>query len=325
MTANESNEGPVGTLLSQPILIPLDGSDVAEGILPYVSQIAKKEDNPLVLLSVVDDDAIEYPSSILISPSSSHPEVGITYRKQIEETARSHALDKLNGIADSLREEGLAVEARATLGRPSEEILRVAEEEGCRLIAMSTHGRNAIARGILGSVTDRVLHSSSTPVLTITPERAENFRNGRGETLKTILVPLDGSELAERALPYAEELARFLSLDVLLVRVVSFHPAFHTEFGARLADLGEAVVEESAQYLSGVSKQLEDAGLTVQTRVLRGTAARVLLEVARDTPGSLIAITTNARSGLSRWVMGSVAEALARGSGDPVLIVRPSS
>ena len=324
MTMNENNHEPGLKYLSGPILVPLDGTEVAKGILPWVSGVAKKANAPLVLLTVVDPQGIEYPSGLSLPSESSHGGDLTIYRDQIEEGARIHALDTLNQTAMSLREEGVSAQPEATLGNPAEQILRVSEEKGCGLIAMSTHGRNLIGRSILGSVTDKVLHASSVPVLAVAPEKAKMYHE-EGETLTTVVAPLDGSELAERALPYVEDLARALSLEVLLVRVVTIeHPSYYyTESAIRLPDFTEDMVREADRYLAGVSRTLKDKGLTVRHRVLRGAAAAALLNLAHETPRNLIAMTTHGRSGLTRWMMGSVAEALIRGSGDPVLVVRP--
>ena len=321
MTMQQSVEGPVTTFLSQPILVPLDGSDVADGIVPYVSQIAKMGNAPLVLLTVVDVDALDYPNWVSTLQPTSDMEAGHTYKHRFEENARIHAYDKLKKMAAGLENEDITVEVRATVGRPAEEILRLADEEGCGLIAMSTHGRNAITRGILGSVTDKVLHASDAPVLTIAPERARKYQED-GASLETIVVPLDGSEFAERALPYAEKLASLLSLGILLARVVRFERPHYTDSGIELPNLTEQLVDEASEYLNRISKKLGSRGLKVGTRVLRGAPAPVLLDLAHKTPQSFIAMTTHARSGLSRWMMGSVAEALVRGSGEPVLLVR---
>ena len=321
MTMQQSVEGPVTTFLSQPILVPLDGSDVADGIVPYVSQIAKMGNAPLVLLTVVDVDALDYPNWVSTLQPTSDMEAGHTYKHRFEENARIHAYDKLKKMAAGLENEDITVEVRATVGRPAEEILRLADEEGCGLIAMSTHGRNAITRGILGSVTDKVLHASDAPVLTIAPERARKYQED-GASLETIVVPLDGSEFAERALPYAEKLAGLLSLGISLARVVRFERPHYTDSGIELPNLTEQLVDEASEYLNRISKKLGSRGLKVETRVLRGAPAPVLLDLAHKTPRSFIAMTTHARSGLSRWMMGSVAEALVRGSGEPVLLVR---
>ncbi len=314
-------------VLSQPILVPLDGTDVAEGILPYVSEIARKANVPLVLLAVVDPGAIDYPTSLPPLYPSAVREAGILYRDQVEESSKEHALHSLNAIALRLQDQGLKVETRASVGNPAEEILRVAGEE-CGLIAMSTHGRNLIGRSILGSVTNKVLHSSSVPVLTITPDKAKKYQEEEDAALTTIVVPLDGSKLAERVLPCVEELARLLSLEILLTRVVRVeYPSYYTyaEFATRIPHFTADMAREALGYLERVSEGLKRKNLSVRHQVLRGDPAPALLDLAHETSRNLIVTTTHGRSGLSRWMMGSVAEALVRGAGAPVLVVRPQS
>lgn len=324
MTMIESSQETPLKSLSGPILTPLDGTDITDGILPWVSRIARQLNSPLILLTAIDPDDIGYPFGMPTHSPLSTGQEWTTFRNQLEENARSHALDRLNALASLLKDQGMAAEARVVLGNPAEQILRVSEAEGCGLIAMSTHGRNLIGRSLLGSVTNRVLLSSAVPVLTVTPDKAKMFEEAETDPT-TIIAPLDGSELAEMALPYIEELAGVLSLEVLLVRVVILeHPAyFYTDFGEKLHDFTEDMVAEAERYLDGVSQDLRNRGLKVRRLVLRGAAAPVLLNLARETPRNLIAMATHGRSGLTRWMMGSVTDALIRGSGDPVLVVRP--
>ncbi len=315
--ATSANNGETSPkLLSQPILVPLDGTDIAKEILPYVSQLALKEDTPLVLLTVVDPDDIEYPTG---STGGREP----VHRYQIEENIKIQALSQLNEVLEGLQAKGLQAQATTAVGRPAEEIMRAATAEGCGLIAMSTRGRNAIGRGILGSVTDKVLHSSSVPVLTFTPLESADPQDEHATTLSTAVVPLDGSALAETVLPYAEELARVLSLDIRLVRVVKTgHPFSYPEMAATLPDPTDELVREARSYLSRIAQDLRASGTGVQSQVLRGAPASALLDFAQETPQNLIVMTSHGRSGLSRWVLGSVTEALVRGSGDPVLVVQ---
>ena len=319
MDPNQTGQRAGIGCLSGPILVPMDGTELSQGILPWVARIAGQANAPLILLTAVDPGGIEYPPA----GSSTQQDWG-TFRNQVEENSRTHAQDALQAVVEWLRIRGVSAEGRATLGNPAEEIVRVSEDTGCGLIAMSTHGRNLIGRSIMGSVTDRVLHSASVPVLTISPDRAREYQD-EGTTLNTVVVPLDGSELAELALPYAEELAAVLSLEVLLVRVArTDHPAFsYAEFAGRMPDFASELVGEAARYLEAVSVGLRNRGLTVRHQVLRGAPAPALLDLAQETPRNLIAMTTRGRSGLTRWMMGSVAEALIRGSGDPVLVIRP--
>ena len=321
MDSKNAQAGAQG-LLSRPMLVPLDGTDVAAGILPYVSEVARRGNAPLLLLGVVDPAAVHYPPGTAERPSSESGETGILYRDQIESAAKGNAADELEGVAAGLREQGITVDVRSSIGNPAEEILRVADEEGCGIIAMSTHGRNAIARGILGSVTDKVVHASTLPVLTVTPERAKRYGSEEGASLSTVMVPLDGSDLSERALPFAVQLVRALSTELLLVRAVSLDSPSYA-YGAHmgLADVHAQVVPAATEYLDGVAERLKRQGVRARFKVLRGSAPQALLDFAQETPNDLIVMTTHGRSGLSRWLMGSVGEAMVRASGDPVLII----
>lgn len=342
ITAEKANTGA----LSRPILVPLDGTDVSEGILPYVSQLAKGANVPLLLHGVVDPDTIYYPvpkefpeSSQRLMPSGTYwpiisdtqppppsASLGAVHRDQVESAELDRAQGMLRDIAGRLRDEGVKTEFKATIGHPATEILRVAEQEKCGLIAMSTHGRNPIGRAILGSVTDRVIHSSTLPVLAVTPEKAKMYEEREGVALTSVLVPLDGSEFAELALPYVEQLARSLPLEVLLVSAIAEENPSYIDGGQTgLREVSGQLEEDAAEYLDGVSERLRDKGMTVQSRVIRGSPAQALVSLAQDTPNDLVAMTTHGRSGLSRWMMGSVAEAMIRASGDPVLVVRPSA
>ena len=169
------------------------------------------------------------------------------------------------------------------------------------------------------------MHTSHVPTLTISPERAHSY--GRDEeVISRILVPLDGSELAEAALPLAESLARALSLEMVLVRAVR-SPTVSTPYSATFldhtdsADLDSRVEAEANTYLEETAERLHAKGLDVRTTVTSGAPAQRLIEAARETPDVLVVLTTHGRSGVDRWVLGSVAEALVRASGDPVLVV----
>ncbi len=322
----------------QKILVPLDDSEVAAGILPYVVQIAKKAGAPLALHTVIDTGSIEVPISGLLPPpsassttahGSAHRQEAATeyatiYREHIEANLQAQAKSRLDSIVRRLASEnGIDATASTSIGRPEEKITQVAKEEDCGLIAMSTHGKNAMGRAILGSVTDKVVHSSDLPVLTVSPEKAREFHADDGASITRLILPLDGSALAEGALPFAKSLAQTLSLEAALVRVVRMeHPAsVYTEAGVKLPDFTEELERQAAAYLDRTAQRLRDDGLIVQTHVLRGAPAPVLVDFARKTPQSIIVMSSHGRSGLTRWLMGSVAEALVRASGDPVMII----
>ncbi len=303
------------------ILVPLDGSKLAEGILPYASLLAKGLDIPLQLLAVIDHDTLK--ETLESFPADERPSPS-----QVCQAAEAAAQKRLQEVAAGLADDGVQASSVVADGKPAEQIVRVADQEGCDLIAMSTHARSALVRGILGSVTDKVIHSSHLPTLTITPERAERYSQ-HGMTMSSIMVPLDGSPLAETALPYAEGLARKLSLEVVLVRAAHL-ASVRTPFSAGLLALEsidvDAIVEaQVVDYLKNIAGMLRAKGLNVRWTLLRGAPAWAIDELAQETPQDMIALATHGRSGLNRWMLGSVSEAVIRYSGDPVLVIPPTS
>jgi nucleotide-binding universal stress UspA family protein len=144
-----------------------------------------------------------------------------------------------------------------------------------------------------------------------------------------IIVPLDGSELAEHALAHAQELAKALSAPVHLLRIVDVtRLERYGAYGLALeyAGLSEVATEEeraSREYLDGVSSRVSETGLTVTTEIARGLVVPLLTEIAQ--PADLIVMASHGRSGISRWFLGSVAEEVVRKSASPVLIVRAAA
>ena len=290
------------------ILVPLDGSDQSEAILPYVSKVSTGLGATVVLLSVLDQGSLG---------------VGRSYFSRLYQRVESGAREGLEATARSLTEIGVAVEEVVASGRSAEEIVRAADAHECSLIMMSTHGRNALARGILGSVTDAVMHSANIPVLTMTPERAATYR-GEDSTLASVLVALDGSNLAETILPYVTDLASRLSLDILLVRgVPPIHAFWMDHLPEELSEEQEQAETDARDYLEKTAARLSGSGLNVQWRLLAGHPATAIVELAREMPHDIVALATHGRSGIARLAMGSVSEAVIRGTGDPVLVVRP--
>lgn len=330
-------------------LVPLDGSRLAEGILPYVSQLAKGLDMPLVLLSVVDPDAVELPERLRVPPAPDVVPVGLNiayvsrrttaeqppphpyepggppYVSQMLDNAQTELKRRLEEKVSQLSKQGVKARSVTSLGKPAEEIVRIAEREGCDLIAMSTHGRSALGRGILGSVTDKVVHSSHVPTLTITPERAEHYH--KGAAINAIMCPLDGSPLAETALPYVEALAQRMSLEVMLVRVLKLGGIYSAYISGypypNATELEAEIQADATHYLRTISETLKSRGLKVGWRLLKGAPAPSIVDLAHKEPQDLIVLSTHGRSGLTRWVIGSVADAIIRTSGDPVLVIPP--
>ena len=149
---------------------------------------------------------------------------------------------------------------------------------------------------------------------------------------KMILVPLDGSELAELVLPHVEMLAKtgVEPAEVVLLRVCELARMVMGGYGeavGQMAILTEqaaaACKADAVEYLAAMEKRLKEKGLKVRTVLLEGDSANEILEYATNNPVDLIAMGTHGRSGISRWAYGSVASKVLRGIATPLLLVTP--
>lgn len=140
---------------------------------------------------------------------------------------------------------------------------------------------------------------------------------------KRVMVPLDGSRLAEGILPFILQIAGPLDLEVVLVRVVQpiLSPAL-AGAGAVVVDDVPARLREAREYLAPVAADLRGRGVRVTTDARHGEPVTELVAAARDAGADLIAMTTHGRSGLGRLLFGSVAEAVLRQANVPVLMMR---
>jgi nucleotide-binding universal stress UspA family protein len=297
------------------ILVPLDGSALAQTILPYVMALAKGFRSRVILFHVAET-ALD-----LEAPEQK------TYVDETVERIRPLAENYLAGVVDEFRKEGIDVEANVVKGRAAAQIVGYAEQEDVGLIALSTHGRSGLARLVMGSGIDKILRACEQPVLLVRPRDEATGGEAAGR-LSKIIVPLDGSNAAEAALPFAEELAKALGLEVILVQVIGIETTVH--FGPTApdswpvpSDVLQRLDVVASGYLKGLAKQLEDKGLAVEWEVLRGSAGSRIVEFAKETPDCLVAMTTHGRSGFRRWVMGSVTDEVVRHTGEPVLVMRP--
>jgi nucleotide-binding universal stress UspA family protein len=222
------------------------------------------------------------------------------------ETVVSHDLKEAEAYLDGVQSAFEAPSRRVIRdGRPAETILAVAEEQEASLIAMSTHGRTGLSRWLFGSVAEEVLRSAPVPLLL-----TRSFpRPGADAIPRRILVPIDSGELSLLGVDPAIELATTFAAHVVLLHVMPDHPPY-----------GEPVYPVREAF-----DRFRTAGLTVEPVLRRGDAAAEILSVARDQKVELIAMATHGRTGVSRFVEGSVAEKVTRGSDVPLLLVRVPS
>jgi nucleotide-binding universal stress UspA family protein len=296
------------------MLIPLDGSKLAENVLSYARALARALDLRIELLSVVD--AMDFARAA---------NAGLARDVDaIIEAVTRESKQYLEGIARSFG--GTKVSYAVEHGVADKIIIDSAASDKDTLIAMATRGRSGIHRWLMGSVAEKVLRGAINPLLLV---RGDEEGKSEGEaTLKSIVVPLDGSKLAESVLPRAVDLAKKLSLKIVLTRAYQI-PLSAAYAGAEAPyipnqdALLNLVREEAGAYLEEKVNELHQNGIdNVSSILLVGSGADEIIDLARSTPDNLIAMCTHGRSGVTRWALGSVTEKVVRHSGDPVLVVR---
>jgi nucleotide-binding universal stress UspA family protein len=203
------------------------------------------------------------------------------------------------------------------------------EEFAIDLVVMGTHGRGLVGRALLGGVTAKVVRLSPRPVLAVRWSGAQ-IRTPWGKVLVAprppdagprfahLLVPLDGSALAEAILPVVRSLARTFGSALTLVQVVE--PVAYPMIDA--TGVEARMREEAGRYLDGVKETMRADGFRVQSEVLFGAPTRAILEYAARVGADGIAMATHGRGGLDRWLLGSVAEKVLSASEVPVLLQR---
>ena len=232
----------------------------------------------------------------------------------------------LEALAASLRTSERTVEVVIRSGDTANEIMDAAAD--CDLVAMMTRGRGAAGRILFGSIADRISRFSNTPTLLV----RTHDETAAVPVPARIVVPLDGSALAERALPMAANLTRGMSLPLHLVRVVDLDNVRATIQEQREANHAPATSEEhtyeearqlteqrASAYLTETAASIADDGLRIETSILHGTPVFELLRAIQ--PNDLVVMSSHGRRGFRRWMLGSVAEKLVRESAAPVLLV----
>jgi nucleotide-binding universal stress UspA family protein len=339
----------------QRILIPLDGSVNGEKISGWAEGLAESFESELTLLIVVDPDKVDrspdgpgrdrpaqdarpldeaagnvehsggiaYGDTGNVGSEARRTDAEAGFGTQVIEQVAENCNKYINTIASRLSERGIKVRAMVTIGVPEEEILRVVEDENIDLITMATHRESLLARGVLGSVTDRVIHRSLVPILAILPESVSETSPHKPEI---ILVPLDGSEISESVVPIATSIAQKSGSQLVFVRATS------QPYQSALGDAGiyysspTSMTElnvHAGEYLEPFVKSAKNAGIAASMRTPTGSPAHCLISLAEENDNTMIVIGTRGQGGLKRLIVGSVTDKVIRASGHPVLVVPP--
>lgn len=288
------------------ILVPLDGSALAERALPLAVQIAKGSGARMVLYRVVPYFTVLAADPLLYEEMNRLGEdEALSYLRRI----RNDLLDPLS--ADTICEVGSAADS----------ILQYAQDHAVDLIVMSSHGRSGFNRWVYGSVAERIMSQAPCPTLIL------NANQPAGQPApEKVLVPLDGSPLAEKALAPAIELVQALDPELHLLRVTtSGHMRFETDSKDEVfAEIEDTEVVQAQDYLQEQADRLDIANVRPIVDVAKASVAEAIIDYAAKEGMDLIVMSSHGRTGLQRWVYGSVAEKVLRSACCATMIVRNS-
>ncbi|HZS93483.1 MAG TPA: universal stress protein [Chloroflexota bacterium] len=293
------------------ILIPLDGSKLAEVVLPLVERLAAAESARVTLLHVLERGA----------PATIHGE------RHLRELDEAEAY--LREIAERLEAAGIESTYHAhevPEGDVARSIVQHADEEGADLIAIATHGSGRVRQLLFGSIAQQVLQRGTVPVLLARPPT----EGGIGDLSPgPVLVPLDGTRAAEDALDTAADLARALGQELHLVMVVATpetvrgdRTAVQTLLPASTRAALDVERQDAVAYLDGLAERLGDSKLTVTTDVRRGGTASALTAEAEEHGVGIMVVATHGRAGLQAIWAGSVGARLLARTRAPILLLR---
>jgi len=291
------------------ILVPLDGSELAELALPYAEELSGRLGSEVTLLAVTESAEVQ---------DYHKQQIYLQRRIDVAESGIKRYLEKPKG-------EEIKVKSAILVGHTAEEIVDYADKEDIGLIIMATHGRSGISRWALGSVADKVVRAAKQPVALI---RAKGARNDlrEGGILNKVLVPLDGSKESETIIPYIKELASRLKVELTLLMVVT--KAYHVEaVGEEMVQIPYTENEmglltaNAGSYIQKMEDLLKGEGIATRTEIKLGDAAEEIIKIADELRSDMVAMSTHGRSGISRWTLGSVANKVLHGGNTPVLLV----
>lgn len=303
------------------VMIPLDGSTLAEQALPLGVSLAQEiastgADSVLQLVQVV-------PTPDPFMPIST-PD-GLITQVDVIETFRATGQDYLDNMKEQLTEAGITVKTHLLEGDAAKELAMLANREEVAYMVISTHGRGGLSRWTLGSVADKVLHLIERPLIIMRPQETMlNMSPFRFSPVRRIVVPLDGSTHAMQVLSHAKKVARLYDAELLLFRSVSAVTPGMSGPEMAFVDtrLYELNLKRAEDDLKEIQASLKGEGFKVRVAVGGMPITDAILAYAAQSESDLIAMATHARGPIGRMIMGSVTDGVVRAGQVPVLVVR---
>jgi nucleotide-binding universal stress UspA family protein len=282
----------------QKILVPLDGSELAELALPYAQELAGAFNSELILLYVSEASEKEY----LHMHQLYLEEIALPMKKTVE---------RVSPVVIS--------------GKPAEAVVKYTRKNDIGLIVMASHGHSGIIPWAKGGIAGKVIRTTGVPLLLI-KETKRRHQAKEKRRISRILFCLDGSRAGEAAIVLIKELKSRLAAEVILLEVVPEGRHVRTIGGLDYILYPEPEIEtfkaEAKEYLDKVYKRLQGDRGELKVEIRLGDVSREILNLARKEKASLIAISSHGHSGMTKWVFGSTAQKIMEDSSIPVLVVR---
>jgi nucleotide-binding universal stress UspA family protein len=292
------------------IIVPLDGSTFAEAALPLALDLCQRSGASLHLVTVLEP-----------VPPYGDDRWGAE--------AREWLTSYLEKVADRARQLGVEATTALRSGYVVDDLLLEARREHADLIVVATHGRGPLARAWLGSVADALSRQAEIPLMLVRPREGSDQDLDPPTVPRTILVPLDGSELSECALEHAIELGRLFGSAYHLTRIVPLLADIQSPYVPYTVQLNHELLAEAkvaaADYLEQLASRMRWRGLRVTTSVAVGQPGYSILAEAEAVGCDMIAMATHGSTGIRRVVLGSAADKVLRGTQLPLMLFRPTS
>ena len=297
------------------IIVPLDGSQLSHAALPLARALAGRTSAGVTLVSVIDP-----PRDFYFVPQDAS---GTRLRPKDVEHLASEELrlqEYLERVKTTFEHVRVSVDVR--LGNAADELVEAAGSDPSTVIVMASHGRSGFGRALLGSVANRVVQATHVPVFVVRASSDSQAEFGK-QKINNVAVALDGSRLAEQALDKAYSIFQN-NVRYTLIRIVEPVAPGQAYSSEMIANYERDAREVSEDYLQTISETLKARGATVSADVRVTQPAGGITRIADEFGADLIAMTTHGRSGMNRFLMGSVAERVLHDADRPVMIVRGS-
>ena len=285
-------------MIFQNILVPLDGSELAEHVVPAALYLAESMQGSVTLLTVVAKKSGK----------------DMSLMAKAIQTGKYEADLYLRSVRKRFSPSRTVIETAVITGKPDKNIIQYAKEQGIDLIIMSTHGRSGITRWSFGRTAEKVLRRSPCPTVILRSDHAIH-----PDQFKRVLLPLDGSPLAERVLDAALAMVKSMGVELFLIHVVekgSFYGFGHDE-----SHIDEEM-NAAQTYLDELRDRVIPADVVVHSHVAVGSAADVIVDYAAVQKIDLILVSSRGDSGFDSWMFGSVAEKVMKGAPCAILVIR---